>query len=407
MAELLASSLSSSTVNNENELVSIKSAQDEPITTTTTEAIPQISSIDSSPLHSKLLHRRIVNMLEILRKPIDDPDGSSLISSNMEHKSQPITFGQLRQATISSVSSPIIEDKSITPQILIDGEKIPHKTLTKFSRDSSSDLTLKQSKTQINKERLYYSPSLEQLFEQQNVISQTKNEVPAAAEEEEQQTQKSSLTVDEILSMYYSKVNLPTNTESHLPSSTYSNATTEFYIHPSVPGWNSSQTNSQNIPPPPSLMLNEHNRNRPPPPSYSSSVTYSRRTTSIGVNLNQQLNQLLSQEHHYPVSSTSQHLLTEKSSSSSLFIPTMTNPLNNNSIRPPPPRYKSPSSNIEQSSSTLSSINDTSTSSQQLKINNNSSTGFDPEFSRLLYGKDSVKTRRRKQKRKALSDPVK
>jgi len=118
-------------------------------------------------------------------------------------------------------------------------------------------------------------------------------------------------------------------------------------------------------------------------------------------------------EHLYPSSSTSQHLLTENSSSilpnsSSLSIPTMTNPVNNNSIRLPPPRYKSPTSNVEYSHSTLPSINDSSLSSQQSKPNNNNlSTGFDREFSRLLYGKDTRKTRHQKQKRKAFSDPVK
>ena len=34
-------------------------------------------------------------------------------------------------------------------------------------------------------------------------------------------------------------------------------------------------------------------------------------------------------------------------------------------------------------------------------------TGFDREFSRLLYGKDESKSRHQRQKRKALSDPVK
>jgi hypothetical protein len=271
MAELIASS----TVNNENELVSTKSSQDDPTTTTVSE----ITSIDSSHVHSKLLHRRIVTMLETLRKPNDDSSTLPLTSSHNEHKSQPITFGQLRQATISSESTTIIEDKLISPQITIDIEEKHHKKLTSFTRDSCPDLTLITSKSyvkhQTNKERLYYSPSLEKLFEEQNVISQTKKD--------EEQTQKTPLTVDEILAMYYSKVNLPTNTESHLPSSTYSNTTTGFYIHPSGSRWNSLQSNQHDIPPHPRLMLNEQNRNRPPPPSYSSSVNYGHRTTPTGV----------------------------------------------------------------------------------------------------------------------------
>jgi hypothetical protein len=271
MAELLASS---STVNHENELVSTTSPPDNSTITTT-----DIPSIDSSRMHSKLLHRRIVTMLETLKKPDNDSSTLPLTFSQTEHKSQPITFGQLRQATISSSSSTtVIEDKSTSQQITMDTEEKHHKTLTSFTRESCPDLTSITSKPfgkhQTNKERLYYSPSLEQLFEQQNVVSQTKKE--------EEQSQKSSLTVEEILAMYYSKVNLTTNTESHLPSSTYPNTNTGFYIHPSGPRWNTPQSNQHNIPPSP-LMINEQNRNRPPPPSYSSSVTYSHRTTSAGI----------------------------------------------------------------------------------------------------------------------------
>jgi hypothetical protein len=275
MAELLASS----TINNENELVSTKSSQDDPIITTT--AIPEITSIDSPHVNSKLLHRRIVTMLETLKKSNDDSSSIlSLTNSHSEYKSQPITFGQLRQATISSIPTTIIEDKSISSQIKIDTEGKHHKKLTSFTRESCSDLTSTPSKTstkhQTNKERLYYSPSLEKLFQEQNVILQTKKD--------DEQTQKSSLTVDEILSMHYSKVNLSSNTESHLSSSTYSNTTTGFYIHPSTPTWNSLQTNQHNISPSRQrLVLNEQTRNRSPPPSYSSSVAYDHRTTSTGV----------------------------------------------------------------------------------------------------------------------------
>jgi hypothetical protein len=119
-------------------------------------------------------------------------------------------------------------------------------------------------------------------------------------------------------------------------------------------------------------------------------------------------------EQLYPGASTSQRLFPTNSSvnlsksSSSLFVPTMTNHLNSNSLRPPPPRYQSSTANAERSRSKLSSNNDLTVSGQQSKtINNNSSAGFDREFSRLLYGKDSGKTRRHKQKRKSHSDPVK
>jgi hypothetical protein len=272
MAELLASS---SIINDENELVSTKSSQDETI-------LSEITSNDSPRARSKLLHKRIVTMLETLRKSDDDYSTKPPVkSSHIEYKSQPITFGQLRQATISSVPPTVIEDKSNSHQMTTDNEEKPHKTLTTFSRDSCSDLTSSTSKSstkyQINKERLYYSPSLEQLFEQQNLIPSTKKE--------EEQSQKSSLTVDEILAMYYPKVTVPTNTESHILSSSYSNTITTtttntgFYMHPSIPRWNSSQSTLHTIPSH-RLVLNEQNRNRPPPPSYSSSVANGQRTAS-------------------------------------------------------------------------------------------------------------------------------
>ncbi len=113
-------------------------------------------------------------------------------------------------------------------------------------------------------------------------------------------------------------------------------------------------------------------------------------------------------EQFYAGSSTAPHLSTENSSSPSIL--TIINP---NSIRPPPPRYQSPTANIERSKSTFLSTNDSPTSSQQSKPigvpppPNNAPLGFDREFSRLLYGKESGRARRQKQKRKALSDPVK
>jgi hypothetical protein len=258
MAELLASS---STMNDENQLVSTKPSQNDSTSS-------EIVLIDSPRVHSKLLHRRIVTMLETLRKPNNDSITPSLISNPNEVKSQPITFGQLRQATISS-----IEDKP-TSQSHITEEK-HHKNVTTFIRESAPDVTsitinTSSSKHSTNKERLYYSPSLEQLFEQQN-----KKE-----EETEEQIQKSSLTVDEILTMYYTKVKESTHTE---PSS-YPNTSMSFYIHPSSSSstWNSSQNNQNLIPPPPRLVLNEQNRNRPPPPSYSSSVAIGHRPTPTG-----------------------------------------------------------------------------------------------------------------------------
>ncbi|CAF1287655.1 unnamed protein product [Rotaria sordida] len=392
MAELLASS---SIINDENELVSIKSSQDN----STSNEIP---SIDSSHVHSKLFHRHIVNMFETLKKSNDDSSTLPITSSHIEYKSQPITFGQLRQATISTVPIQIINDKTISHQINKDIEEKHDKNLTTFIKYNKSKIPTKH---QLNKESLYYSPSFEKLLEKQNIIIETKK----INDDDKKQIQKSTLTVDEILDMYSSKVKQSTNIESNLlPSSTYSNTNlTSFYMHPSVIKFNSTQ-NNQHIIPSSQLILNEQNRNRPPPPSYSSSIANTHRTTSTMINPDQSLiHPSFSSptfEHVYSGSLIPQHLIRENSSfilsNSSSLAPIVKNSTSNNSIRPPPPHYQSPTSIIEHSHST---------SSQQSKINNNnnSSAGFDREFSRLLYGKDTGKIRREKQKRKAFSDPVK
>jgi hypothetical protein len=92
-------------------------------------------------------------------------------------------------------------------------------------------------------------------------------------------------------------------------------------------------------------------------------------------------------EHVYAGPQLTQHLLPENSPVTHSTPP----------IRPPPPSYESPTSNIEHSYSAISSTNNL----------NSSQAGFDPEFSRLLYGKNDEKKRHQRQKRKAFSDPVK
>ena len=70
----------------------------------------------------------------------------------------------------------------------------------------------------------------------------------------------------------------------------------------------------------------------------------------------------------------------------------MKHSFNINSVRFPPPSYQLSTSNVEHSRSKLTSVNSSSTSSQQSTTNiNNPSSGFDREFSRLLYGKDTRK----------------
>jgi hypothetical protein len=279
MAELLASSSTSTTINNENELIpnSIKSSQDNPILST----FPETTTIDSSRVHSRLLHRRIVTMLETLRGgrgsvnggATSPPTSPRLLPSNIESKSQPITFGQLRQATTSTVppsltvaedvlSSRVSSTHAYNDFAAVNNpDKQPyHTSETSLKTDTRSDLTLpsstiinkSSSKHRTNKTQLHYSPSLEELLKQRNVVPQMKEHED---DEEEQQQSKPPLTVDEILATYYSKVKVPTTTDiqsSQSPS--YPNSNVGFRV------------------PPPPLLLNEQNRNRPPPPSYSFSV---------------------------------------------------------------------------------------------------------------------------------------
>ena len=187
MAELLASS---PVTNHERE--AIPTVPGDAALTASTD----VSGTDSSRVHSRLLHRRIVTMLETLRRrggngaaTTSPPPSPRLAAGQADSKSQPITFGQLRKAT-----------------------------------------TANDQRTEENPKPTDQSSA-----------------VPRMKEVEEQ-----SLTVDEILATYYSKVQVPTAAQVQ-PS-----ANLGFYIH---------------SPSPAPLVLNEQNRSRPPPPSYSSSVT--------------------------------------------------------------------------------------------------------------------------------------
>lgn len=262
MAELLASS---SITNDVNNLVSTKSSQDN-------EKSNEIPSIESPNIHSKVFHRRIVTMLETMRKVNDNSSTVQITSAHSEYKSQPITFGQLRKANISSVPAQVIEDKSISYQVKTDIEEKQDKPVTSFVKEHSLNSnagTLKSSiKRQTTKERLHYSPSLEQLFQQQNSVSETRSD--------EKEIQKPSLSVDEILATRYAKLHLSTNTES------YTTATT-FYMHPSISSWNSLNTNSHINQSRPQTVVDEQARNRPPPPSYSASIATPHRPAATGM----------------------------------------------------------------------------------------------------------------------------
>lgn len=257
MAEFLASSAA---LTSENPNVPSKSTQDNPAI-----IFSEPTSIDSPRTSSSLLHRRIATMLDTLKTSSEDSSALSSTFSQTEHSSSPITFGQLRQATIGS-SSPS------STLVLNQGRKLETEvtSLSPYPRENSSDVPSGSvAKFQTSKGRFYYSPSLEQLFEEQNLLSQTKKIDEASP--------KSALTVDDILAKHYSKLHLSTNSESHLPSSSHSNTPAGFYIHSSGPRWDTLQSNHH---PSPSSVLNEQSRNRLPPPPYPSSANTNHRTSS-------------------------------------------------------------------------------------------------------------------------------
>jgi hypothetical protein len=404
MAELLASS-SSTPVNNENEPISTasNSSQDDPTSSTS----PEMTTMDSSRVHSRLLHRRIVTMLETLKRRGGSSGATSptrAASAHSESKSQPITFGQLRQATATSSSA---SPSSIVVEEVSSSKVLSTRSYTELihTNDTRSDLTpvirrKSSSKHQPNKERLSYSPSLENLLEQHNVVPQMKEQ---DEQQQQQQPSKPPLTVDEILATYYSKVKVPTTAETQPPpsqSSSHPNNNMGFYIRPSSVGWNSPQNN--HLIPPHGLLLNEQNKNRPPPPSYSSSVASGHRppTNNLAQHLIRPPLATSIREQVYPSPQIAQHLLP---GNSPINLP-ISSPsvITNTSNRPPPPRYEPSTSNIERSHSALSSM--TRPNYSQV---NPPQAGFDREFSRLLYGKEGGRNRQQRQKRKAFSDPVK
>ncbi|CAM2698788.1 unnamed protein product [Rotaria socialis] len=460
MVELLASSESSITslptpVNNGNEHISnvTKPSTNDPTQLNSSE----VTAIDSSRIHSRLFHRRIVTMLETLKirggntGAASPPTAPKPLPSYIEPISQPITFGQLRQATTSSTShqmhAPTVTEEIVSPRVLStrsytnltsthtnDDKQSYHTNVKSLIIDAQSDLkpvassvpiNKSTSKHQANKERLYYSPSLEQLLEQHNAVPKVQQRDESKQEpkiqdhhyhhhQQQQKNSKSPLTVDEILATYYSKIKVSTTIETqpppeetsvHSSNNNNNNNNMSFYMHPSPLIWNTSQTNQLLMSPssaPPPLLLNEQSRNRPPPPSYSVSVASGHRpppsANSLGQHLLRPSAPSLITKQMYTESQMTQHLLPVNSYGT---LPTpLSSIMANTSVRPPPPSYELPTSNIERSRSAVSSMNRPNYSPMSPP-----QAGFDREFSRLLYGKDGG--RRRNQKRKAFSDPVK
>ena len=310
MVELLASSESLlTTINSEHE--SIPNATNSYQQNDSTVPISvEMATIGSSPVHSKGFHQRIVHVLETLEQRSSNTETASSLTSpristsSTEMKSQPITFGQLQQTTVSTVPQPIhsptaVEEVSSSKISSIrssadlmsenTGNKQSHPTNPKsLAVNSHSDPKLttssipinkSSSKHRKNKEQIYCSP----LSEQHKTVSQTKeNEKSNQEEKLQQQRQKSTITVEEILANYYSKLKIPVTIETS-QLSTHSNNDINSYAYSTSHGWNSSQVCRSQYPPPPPIIFNEQNRNRPPPPSYSFSIAHNHRESSSGL----------------------------------------------------------------------------------------------------------------------------
>ena len=251
---MLAASPSPSSLIDENELAARNASQEN----------SELPSNDSSCIHSKLFHRRIVTMIETLTKPAQYLPTTPIPSPHVEQKSRPITFGQLRQATMSSASTTVVEEKPAGHLSTIATSGKPQRTFTAGAKDTGFDGAKSPIKHHSRHERLYYSPSLEKLFEEQNTVPQSKDE-----------------NVEQFSTSGSPTTNLPSNLEPSISFSLAANNTTSLYVYPSVPRLNTLQNNQQTVPPP--SVMNEQNQNRPPPPAYSSIVASNQRITPTGM----------------------------------------------------------------------------------------------------------------------------
>ena len=183
----------------------------------------EMPSNDSSRLPAKSLHRRIVNMLDAFREPTEEPTRAS---SDPSWKSQPITFGQLRQATISSQSPA---------------------SSVRLSRDERSD----------RHGRLLVRDN------HSDVASRTSNSLNQSSADS-RITDAPSLSVEEILAKYY-----PTNEVE---------TSGAFFIHPSTARLIGDEQSQR--PPPPSYSSSLAKKHRSDLSSEQSSVRYGMETSS-------------------------------------------------------------------------------------------------------------------------------
>ena len=264
MAALLASS---SANNDENQLEPVKYVR---------ENIKTLDSspVDSSRIHSRLLHRRIFTMLDSLRRPNDDSHSLSANSHHDESTSQPITFGQLRHITASPILIRTVQDQPPS------SSQLPINTISinagenhsKSVRSPPTDLTSSVSRitaTSIEKpllpersttlEPLPLSPSLGQ---QVGIPGRTDQVEPWPT---------ASLTVDQILTFYHSKSTALSSSDSHTAGA-----------HPTqaFPSHASSVTNHRS---PIRWPFDEPMNPRPPPPYYTSIVANNYRSNSASV----------------------------------------------------------------------------------------------------------------------------
>ncbi|CAF0920850.1 unnamed protein product [Didymodactylos carnosus] len=297
MAELLASSAYNNNDSNSNS-TNDDIENDLSPSVERTVTISNDTDSPSSRVNSKLLHRRIVTMLETLRRrgvPVP-PRQMKGMENMIDTDLQPITFGQLKATTASNGSTQVtslserqtdIENSTTSSSInsvsisrsyddlsddlfsrlsLNNNSDISPSTATTTKTtnmtqlkslsitDSCPDLSSKinqnimqQQETKERRPTLYYSPSLEQLLNQrsfQNEPEMSTSPPPPQSPPSIQQTStQSTPSVDEIIAKYYS---------GYHQNPAYVDKSKGFYIHPAPiknttygPSWQFSSTSNQ------------------------------------------------------------------------------------------------------------------------------------------------------------------
>lgn len=257
MAELLACS---SLVEEENEV----STRENPIGETN-QRVSVGATSNSSNIHSKLLHRQIVNMLDSLENS-EEESKSTLSSLPTNNKFQPITFGQLRQAN-QSIAENQTQTKSqleLSQQMRKENDFVPNQIST---REIDREEPTEQNK--VNFHRLDSFP---------------KSHSPLL-----DQTLSDLRTSNEILARQYLTNKVHQNEESRIFSSFRSDHQNIVAVGQSR--ISSSRSLSRHFSPI-STNPDELNLNRPPPPSYQSSLADPQRFKSTGTSRSNKVHDL-------------------------------------------------------------------------------------------------------------------